>query len=87
MLIHHRQTKGLHHLRPHPQKLVELEIPLYRKYYLGTVSKYRPQYYEEISKGRFGGHILEIKSNLPQPLIYGMARNFSERSTVPSPII
>lgn len=56
-------------------------------YYLGSVTRYRPNYFDEILDGRFGGHLQEIVSNLPQQFIYYMASEFSQREIAHAPIV
>ncbi len=56
-------------------------------YYLGSVTRYRPQYFDELLAGRFGGHIQEIVSNLPQQFLYYMASEFSNREIAHAPLV
>jgi len=56
-------------------------------YYFGSVTRYRPQYFDEILAGRFAGHVQEIVSNLPQQFIYYMASEFSKREIAHAPLV
>lgn len=56
-------------------------------YYFGSVTRYRPHYFEEVLKGRFGAHIQEVISNIPQQFIYLLASEFSGREVAHAPLV
>lgn len=56
-------------------------------YYLGSVTRYRPDYFHEILEGRFGGHVEEIVSNLPQQFVFYMASEFAKREVAQAPLV
>ena len=68
--------------------LVEQMLSIYACfYYFGSVTRYRPHLFEPILKGRYGGHIQEIISNIPQQFVYLMASEFSGREVAHAPIV
>lgn len=56
-------------------------------YYFGSITRYRPHYFEDILKNRFGGHIQEVISNIPQQFIYLLASEFSGREVAHAPLV
>lgn len=56
-------------------------------YYLGSLTRYKPYHFDEILSGRFGGHIQEIISNIPQQFLYLLASEFSDREIAHAPIV
>ncbi len=56
-------------------------------YYLGSVTRYRPNYFDEILAGRFGGHVEEIVSNIPQQFIFYVASEFAKREIALAPLV
>lgn len=56
-------------------------------YYLGSLTRYKPYHFDKILSGRFGGHIQEIISNIPQQFLYLLASEFSDREIAHAPIV
>ncbi len=56
-------------------------------YYFGSITRYRPHLFEPILKGRFGGHIQEIISNIPQQFLYLLASEFAGREVAHAPLV
>lgn len=56
-------------------------------YYFGSITRYRPHLFEEVLKGKFGGHIQEIVSNIPQQFIYLLASEFAGREIAHAPLV
>ena len=56
-------------------------------YYLGSITRYRPHLFEPILQGRFGAHIQEIITNIPQQFVYLMASEFSQREVAHAPLV
>ena len=56
-------------------------------YYFGSITRYRPNLFEPILAGRYGGHIQEVISNLPQQFIYLLASEFSGREVSHAPLV
>lgn len=56
-------------------------------YYFGSITRYRPHLFEPTLKGRFGGHIQEVISNIPQQFIYLLASEFAGREVAHAPLV
>jgi len=56
-------------------------------YYFGSITRYRPHLFEPILKGRYGGHIQEVISNIPQQFIYLLASEFAGREVAHAPLV
>lgn len=56
-------------------------------YYLGSVTRYRPYYFETILSKKYGPHIEEIISNVPQQFLFLLASEFAEREVAHAPIV
>lgn len=56
-------------------------------YYLGSITRYRPHLFEPILQGRFGAHLQEIITNIPQQFVYLMASEFSQREVAHAPLV
>lgn len=56
-------------------------------YYFGSITRYRPHLFEPTLKGRFGGHIQEVISNIPQQFIYMLASEFAGREVAHAPLV
>lgn len=56
-------------------------------YYLGSVTRYRPHLFETIIKERFGGHLQEIITNLPQQFLYLLSSEFAGREIAHAPLV
>ena len=70
------------------QSLMEQILSVYACfYYLGSVTRYRPHLFESITDGKFGGHIQEIITNLPQQFLYLLASEFADREVAHAPLV
>jgi len=56
-------------------------------YYLGSVTRYRPYYFETILSKSYGAHIEEIVSNVPQQFLFLLASEFAGREVAHAPIV
>lgn len=56
-------------------------------YYFGSITRYRPHLFDPILKGRYGSHIQEVISNIPQQFVYLLASEFAEREIAHAPIV
>lgn len=56
-------------------------------YYFGSITRYRPHLFEEILKGKFGSHIQEVVTNIPQQFIYLLASEFAGREIAHAPLV
>lgn len=70
------------------QSLMEQMLSVYACfYYFGSVTRYRPHLFESITEGKFGGHIQEIITNLPQQFLYVLASEFAGREIAHAPLV
>jgi len=56
-------------------------------YYFGSITRYRPHFFESILQGRNGSHIQEVISNIPQQFVYLLASEFAGREIAHAPIV
>lgn len=56
-------------------------------YYLGSVTRYRPYYFETILSKQYGPHIEELISNVPQQFLFLLASEFASREVAHAPIV
>lgn len=56
-------------------------------YYFGSITRYRPHLFEPILKGKHGGHIQEVVTNIPQQFVYLIASEFAGREIAHAPIV
>lgn len=56
-------------------------------FYLGSVTRYRPNLFQEIFESKYGSHLEEVILNLPQQFLYLIASEFSEREVVHAPLV
>lgn len=56
-------------------------------FYLGSVTRYRPNLFQEIFESKHGSHLEEVILNLPQQFLYLIASEFSEREVVHAPLV
>jgi hypothetical protein len=56
-------------------------------YYLGSITRYRPQHFDEILKGAFGSQIEEFLAGQPTQYIYLMASEFAKRDVTQPSIV
>ena len=69
----------------HPTVLPQLLSIYAVMYYLGSITRYRPQHFDAILKGPFGSQIEEFLAGQPTQYIYLMASEFVRRDvTLPS---
>ncbi|WP_368040823.1 YaaC family protein [Burkholderia lata] len=70
------------------QSLMEQLLSIYACfYYFGSVTRYRPHLFESIIQGKFGAHIQELITNLPQQFLYLLASEFAGREIAHAPIV
>jgi hypothetical protein len=56
-------------------------------FYLGSVTRYRPNLFQEIFESKHGSHLEEVILNLPQQFLYLLASEFVEREVVHAPLV
>ena len=56
-------------------------------YYLGSITRYRPQHFAKILAGDFGEFIQEFLSSQPSQFIYLIASDFAKRDVVRAPLV
>lgn len=56
-------------------------------FYLGSVTRYRPNLFQEIFRSKHGSHLEEVVLNLPQQFLYLVASEFAEREVVHAPLV
>jgi hypothetical protein len=48
-------------------------------FYLGSVTRYRPQQFDTLVEGRFGGPVQEVLASQPGQFLYLIASEFAQR--------
>ncbi|HEU4454083.1 MAG TPA: YaaC family protein [Longimicrobium sp.] len=56
-------------------------------YYLGSLTRYRPQFFDEILQGAYGQQLQEILTNQPGQFLYLMASEFARREVTRAAIV
>lgn len=56
-------------------------------FYLGSVTRYRPNLFQDIFESKYGSHLEEVILNLPQQFLYLIASEFAEREVVHAPLV
>jgi hypothetical protein len=56
-------------------------------FYLGSVTRYRPNFFEKILGTKHGSHIQEVILNLPQQFLYLLASEFAGREVAHAPLV
>lgn len=56
-------------------------------YYLGSVTRYRPNLFQKIMESKHGSHLEEVILNLPQQFLYLVASEFAGREVVRAPLV
>lgn len=56
-------------------------------FYLGSVTRYRPNLFQEIFESKHGSHLEEVILNLPQQFLYLIASEFAQREVVHAPLV
>ena len=56
-------------------------------FYLGSVTRYRPNLFQEIMDSSHGSHLEEIIISVPQQFLYLIASEFAEREVVQAPLV
>lgn len=56
-------------------------------FYLGSVTRYRPNVFEKILETKHGSHIQEVILNLPQQFLYLLASEFAGREVAHAPLV
>jgi hypothetical protein len=71
----------------HPTVLPQLLSVYAVMYYLGSITRYRPQHFDAILKGPFGSQIEEFLAGQPTQYIYLMASEFVKRDVTQPSIV
>jgi hypothetical protein len=56
-------------------------------YYLGSITRYRPQHFSRILAGPFGEFIQEFLTSQPSQFVYLMASDFAKRDVARAPLV
>lgn len=56
-------------------------------YYLGSITRYRPQHFAKILAGDFGEFVQEFLSGQPSQFLYLMASDFAKRDVARAPLV
>ncbi|MCC6163670.1 MAG: hypothetical protein IT182_10010 [Acidobacteria bacterium] len=56
-------------------------------YYLGSITRYRPQHFARILAGSFGEFIQEFLTSQPSQFVYLMASDFAKRDVARAPLV
>jgi hypothetical protein len=56
-------------------------------YYLGSVTRYRPQQFDTLLNGHFGEQLQELLTNIPNQFLYLMASEFAQREVTRAAIV
>jgi hypothetical protein len=71
----------------HAQVLPQL-VSIYAVfYYLGSVTRYRPQQFDMLLNGSFGEQLQELLTNIPNQFLYLMASEFAQREVTRAAIV
>ena len=71
----------------HAQVLPQL-VSIYAVfYYLGSVTRYRPQQFDTLLNGQFGEQLQELLTNIPNQFLFLMASEFAEREVTRAAIV
>jgi hypothetical protein len=69
------------HLLPQPLSIYAIT------YYLGSITRYRPQHFAKIISGDFGEFIQEFLTSQPSQFLYLMASDFAKRDVARAPLV
>jgi hypothetical protein len=70
-----------------PQVVSQLVSMYALIYYLGSVTRYRPQQFDGIIEGKFGEQIQEVLTNQPNQFLYLIASEFAQRDVTRAAIV
>jgi hypothetical protein len=56
-------------------------------YYLGSITRYRPQHFAKLLAGSYGEFVQEFLSSQPSQFMYLMASDFAKRDVVRAPLV
>lgn len=56
-------------------------------FYLGSITRYRPQHFAKILLGDFGEFVQEFLSSQPSQFVYLMASDFARRDVAKAPLV
>jgi hypothetical protein len=56
-------------------------------YYLGSITRYRPQHFAKILSGEFGEFIQEFLTSQPSQFLYLMASDYAKRDVARAPLV
>lgn len=82
--------KNYLYLSPSPEKRDRIPqiLSIYAFiYYLGSVTRYRPYFFDTLLSQEQGAHIEELISNIPQQFLFLLASEFSGREVAHAPIV
>lgn len=71
----------------HGQVLPQLLSVYLVTYYLGSITRYRPHYFDAIAKGKFGARIEEFIAGQPTQFIYLLASEFAQQNVTKPSIV
>jgi hypothetical protein len=74
-------------LREHPYLLPQVVSIYAIMFYLGSITRYRPQHFANILSGEFGGFMQEFLSSQPSQFLYLMASEFAKRDVARAPLV
>jgi hypothetical protein len=70
----------------HPHLLPQVASIYAIAFYLGSITRYRPQHFSRILAGAFGEFVQEFLSSQPSQFVYLMASDFSKRDVARAPL-
>lgn len=71
----------------HAQVLPQITSMYAVFFYLGSVTRYRPQHFESLLNGIYGEQIQEVLTNVPNQFLYLMASEFAQREVTRAAIV
>lgn len=71
----------------HPHRLPQALSIYAITYYLGSITRYRPQHFAKILSGQFGEFVQEFLSSQPSQFLYLMASDFAKRDVARAPLV
>jgi hypothetical protein len=70
----------------HPSLLPQVASIYAIAFYLGSITRYRPQHFSRILAGAFGEFVQEFLSSQPSQFVYLMASDFARRDVARAPL-
>lgn len=71
----------------HPQVLPQLASIYAMAFYLGSITRYRPQHFRSILESPVGGFVQEVLASQPTQFLYLVASEFAARDVVRAPLV